>query len=101
MRTAHLHTRLFILVASMGIVGPCHSAWSEEVSMPAGSAVDTPAPAPVATPARGLTMTKVEAQYGAPAERHAAVGNPPITRWDYPGFSVFFEHEHVIHSVVR
>jgi len=43
----------------------------------------------------------VEAQYGAPTERHSAIGNPPITRWDYPGFSVFFEHQHVVHSVVR
>ena len=29
-----------------------------------------------------------------------AVGNPPISRWEYPGFVVYFEHEHVIHSVV-
>jgi hypothetical protein len=53
----------------------------------------------VATPGRGLTMAQVEKKFGAPAERHAAVGKPPITRWDYPGFSVFFEHQWVIHSV--
>jgi len=28
------------------------------------------------------------------------VGKPPISRWEYPGFVVYFEHEHVIHSVV-
>lgn len=53
----------------------------------------------IATPGRGLTMTQVEKKFGAPTERHAAVGKPPITRWDYPGFSVFFEHQWVIHSV--
>ena len=29
-----------------------------------------------------------------------AVGKPPISRWEYPGFVVYFEHDHVIHSVV-
>ena len=60
-------------------------------------------------PVRGATMSAVEQKFGAPAQKHAAVGGcggttpcktPPITRWDYPGFSVFFENEHVIESVV-
>jgi hypothetical protein len=56
-------------------------------------------------PKRGLTMDDVEKHFGAPVTRHPTVGGssaqqPPITRWDYNGFSVFFEHEHVIHSVV-
>lgn len=51
-------------------------------------------------PARGSTMAVVEARFGAPSTRHAAVGDPPITRWDYPGFSVFFEHNLVLHSVI-
>lgn len=52
-------------------------------------------------PGRGMTMKTVEAKFGAPQERHEAVGQPPISRWDYPTFSVFFEHEYVIHSVVN
>jgi hypothetical protein len=58
-----------------------------------------------AVPQRGLTMDDVEKHFGAPVNRHPTVGGssaqqPPITRWDYNGFSVFFEHERVIHSVV-
>ena len=53
----------------------------------------------VEKPKRGITMTQVEAKFGAPATKHDAVGQPPITRWDYPGFSVFFEHDRVIHAV--
>jgi hypothetical protein len=53
----------------------------------------------VEKPKRGVTMTQVEAKFGAPATKHDAVGQPPITRWDYPGFSVFFEHDRVIHAV--
>jgi len=52
-------------------------------------------------PTRGSSMTTVESTFGAASERGAAVGEPPISRWEYPGFTVFFEHEHVIHSVVR
>lgn len=51
-------------------------------------------------PDRGMTMNAVEAKFGQPATRHNAVGQPPITRWDYPGFSVYFEHQFVIHAVV-
>jgi len=54
----------------------------------------------VSRPGRGMTMKTVEAKFGAPQERHPAVGRPAITRWDYPAFSVFFENEHVIHAVV-
>jgi hypothetical protein len=51
-------------------------------------------------PNRGMTMATVEAKFGTPANKHNAVGEPPITRWDYPGFSVYFEHQFVIHAVV-
>jgi hypothetical protein len=54
----------------------------------------------VNTPKRGSTMSDVEAKFGAPSAKHDAVGAPPITRWDYPNFSVFFEHDRVIHAVV-
>jgi hypothetical protein len=53
----------------------------------------------VARPARGATMAVVEAKFGAPQNRHATVGTPPITRWDYAGFSVFFENDRVIDAV--
>jgi hypothetical protein len=51
-------------------------------------------------PNRGSTMATVEGRYGAPSSRHAAVGSPPITRWDYPQFSVYFEHDRVLHTVL-
>ena len=51
-------------------------------------------------PKRGTTMNEVEKRFGAPATRHPTVGKPPITRWDYTGFSVFFEHDRVIHTVL-
>jgi outer membrane protein assembly factor BamE (lipoprotein component of BamABCDE complex) len=51
-------------------------------------------------PRRGSTMDEVVKHFGAPLTRHPTVGKPPITRWDYGTFSVFFEHDRVIHAVV-
>ena len=52
-----------------------------------------------AAPTRGATMAQIEARFGAPTKKGSAVGKPPITRWDYPAFSVYFEYRHVIDSV--
>jgi hypothetical protein len=52
-------------------------------------------------PTRGTTMNQVEAKFGTPQKRYPAVGKPPITRWDYPSFSVYFEFNRVVHSVVH
>ena len=52
-------------------------------------------------PANGLTQAEVRAAYGEPASTQGPVGDPPITRWDYSDFSVFFEHDKVVHSVVH
>lgn len=52
-------------------------------------------------PRRGSLMSEVEARYGAPTERIDAVGQPPISRWVYPAFTVYFEHQHVINAVVN
>ncbi|HSN71084.1 MAG TPA: hypothetical protein VLT59_06220 [Steroidobacteraceae bacterium] len=60
--------------------------------------VETPS-ATVERPSRGMTMNRVESRFGAPARRIAAVGDPPITRWEYPGFIVFFEYDKVLHAV--
>ena len=57
-----------------------------------------------AKPARGQSMDTVRARFGAPSEELAPVGgdrprHPPITRWVYPAFIVYFERDRVIDSV--
>jgi hypothetical protein len=58
-------------------------------------------PAGVERPTRGATMATVEQQFGAPASKLAPVGEPPITRWVYDGFTVYFERDRVIHAVAH
>ena len=52
-------------------------------------------------PTLGMVMDQVEAAHGAPVSRAPAVGDPPITRWDYADFAVYFEHRTVIHAVAK
>ncbi|MCU7905548.1 MAG: hypothetical protein KZQ76_06745 [Candidatus Thiodiazotropha sp. (ex Epidulcina cf. delphinae)] len=52
-------------------------------------------------PSRSMTMSLVERRFGQPLNAHPSVGEPPITRWDYSNYSVFFEYEHVLTSVLH
>ena len=52
-------------------------------------------------PTRGMSQERVEANYGTPEARVAAVGDPPISRWEYPDFIVYFEYDKVIHAVSK
>lgn len=52
-------------------------------------------------PVLGQSMEDVLSFYGEPDTRIDATGRPPITRWIYPVFTVYFENETVIHSVVN
>lgn len=52
-------------------------------------------------PEGGMTMNEVRERFGEPRERRAAVGDPPITRWIYDDFTVYFEHERAVKTVVR
>ncbi|HEY0974299.1 MAG TPA: hypothetical protein VGE57_07380 [Solimonas sp.] len=70
------------------------------------SAAEAPAEAPVAKPVRGASQAQVLRAFGQPAEQYAPVGGgsakqPPITRWDYAAFSVFFERDKVVDVVVK
>ena len=52
-------------------------------------------------PTRGMTQDAVQANFGEPSDARAPIGDPPITRWEYANFVVFFEYDKVIHSVSR
>jgi hypothetical protein len=93
-----------ILLGAIGIAcgltgAPSFAQDWQVVEPPAAQA--PAAPARVGLPPRGTSMAQVEAQFGAPTQRYAAVGQPPITRWVYPNFVVYFEYQHVVHAVAQ
>ncbi len=60
-----------------------------------------------AHPTRGMTMKQVRQKFGSPRKMLAptpptALGplKPPIVRWIYPDFIVYFERDRVIHTVL-
>jgi hypothetical protein len=62
--------------------------------------------APVALPARGLSMAQVQSRFGAPTSRLEPRGGqkpqwPVIHRWSYPQFTVYFEKDKVIDAVLN
>lgn len=82
-----------LLAASL----PC--AHADVLAVPQAAAATT-----AVLPAKGSSMASVNREFGAPKVRHPAVGgdspkHPPITRWDYESFSVFFENQHVVDAV--
>jgi len=52
-------------------------------------------------PKNGLKKADVEAKYGEPAKKNPAVGDPPISSWDYDTYSVYFEYDLVLYSVLH
>ena len=52
-------------------------------------------------PRRGMSMDKVENEFGPPVKKIASVGEPPITRWIYGDRVVYFEYSTVLHVVAR
>lgn len=85
-------TCLIAAVVAAGLTGP---AGAEMIVV--GNHIEVKKPA--GAPTRGMTMREVLRRFGAPQARLAPVGKPPITRWRYPGFTVYFEYHFVIDSV--
>lgn len=65
-----------------------------------GTSERAPRRSDVRVPTRGMDKENVRNIFGEPNREHAPVGDPPITRWDYADYSVFFEYDKVLHSVI-
>jgi hypothetical protein len=92
-----------LLIIALGLVLANGAASADILATP--QTTTPPAATPPSLPAKGTTMTNVEKKYGAPARKRPTVGgdtpkHPPITRWDYDAFSVFFEHDKVVDAVI-
>lgn len=55
----------------------------------------------IETPRKGSSKAQVSAKYGEPLQKISAVGKPPISQWVYSDFTIYFEYDHVVHSVLK
>jgi hypothetical protein len=90
-----------LLLAAMVALG---SASLAHADVPLSTAVkDAPpnTPSGLLRPTNAMTMQEVAQKFGPPEKKLAPVGKPPITRWVYPRYTVYFENNLVIYSVVH
>lgn len=92
-----MHKLLFVLCLSGSLLSI--NVLADTVKIPAGQQGDKVWSGK--TPARGLTKANVEAQFGAPDSKVGPNGTPPIYYWEYTDFTVYFEADRVIHSVIK
>ncbi len=59
------------------------------------------ASASIPHPGRGQSMEQVYNKFGQARQEIPAVGKPPITRWIYEKFTVYFEYDRVIKTVIH
>ncbi|MGD9264781.1 MAG: hypothetical protein PVJ71_03265 [Lysobacterales bacterium] len=52
-------------------------------------------------PKNGQSKADVEARFGTPVEKNDAVGDPPISSWKYDTYSVYFEYDLVLSTVLH
>lgn len=83
-------------LVSISLLGAAASA--DDIKIPLGEQAGIQH---IATPATGLSKAQVTSQYGEPQKQNPPKGKPPISSWEYGEFTVYFENDHVIHSVVK
>ena len=55
----------------------------------------------MALPQNGQDKATTEARFGTPTQKLAAVGDPPISSWKYDKYSVYFEYDLVLFTVLH
>jgi hypothetical protein len=73
------------------------TATAETIKVPVGQQTSG---SEITRPARGMKKQQVFEAFGEPNSQTAPKGTPPISNWKYDGFTVYFEYDHVIHTVL-
>ncbi len=93
--------RLFYVTAlALLSVGISINATADTLQMP-GESPQMGQSQEMEMPVRGMHKDQVRAKFGQPKEILPPVGDPPITRWVYDGYTVYFEYSYVIQSVAN
>ncbi len=89
-----------IIVLLLAFAGCLYSSSSlgEVILIPVGQ--QAPALRDLPRPVRGLSAEMVLDKFGEPNSMTAPVGEPPISKWSYDNYTVYFESSVVIHSVL-
>ena len=92
-------SRLSATIMCVLLLATSHIVWSAPEQVKNGAAAASTSETPSSPPHRGMTMKQVEKIYGPPIRKMDPTGNPPISRWVYKEYTVYFEKKYVIHAV--
>ena len=94
------HLRFWLSAATLAITTAtiATASQAETVAIPVGQQT---VQSTLTVPRSGMSKASVERRFGAPNQRQSPVGDPPISSWSYNGFTVYFEYNHVIHTVIE
>lgn len=85
-------------VLYLGSVAFASQLWAEVIHVPVGQ--QAPELRDLPRPVRGMSQETVLSTFGEPHSMTRPVGNPPISKWVYEEYTVYFESSVVIHSVL-
>ncbi|HHL45308.1 MAG TPA: hypothetical protein ENJ24_01910 [Gammaproteobacteria bacterium] len=85
---------IYLFLLSLVLI-PVTTAQGDVLTLP----TVTPVKHGTKLPVRGMSMQQVIKQFGQPLTKLPTIGDPPISRWNYKHYSVYFEGPYVIHSV--
>ena len=94
----NLTLRLMSILLILPLAWTAPSTAAENIIIPLGRQGAT---IDASLPRKGMDKSAVRALLGEPQSERTAVGEPPISSWDYADFRVFFEYDHVIHVVKK
>ncbi len=81
----------------LGLAFQAHYVIAEDIHIPIGEqGKDQPS---IDMPTKGMSKERVKSLFGEPLEDVPAKGQPPISRWKYQEFTVYFDSNTVIHCV--
>ncbi|MBL1319474.1 MAG: hypothetical protein COA63_000240 [Methylophaga sp.] len=87
-----------LLILSITLLCGSASSWAQILTVPSYAVSNSSEG--ILRPTRGMSKSAVEQKFGTPDQKSAAIGDPPISKWTYSDFIVYFEYNHVIHSVI-
>ena len=88
-----------ITATGLLILGLSANLFAEEINLPTDESKTTEFT--IQLPGRGMSKEMVQNRFGEALNKEPAVGQPPISKWTYSNFTVYFESEYVIHAVVN
>lgn len=89
----------YLLIASLCVFSTSLFTAADNVQIPIGQ--QSAELSNIDRPKTGMLQTQVRATYGDPIKEIPAKGTPAITRWEYAHYTVYFENNHVIYSVLK